>query len=380
LILHLHGVDERGATPAFPHARSEYYLFCSEKCLHKKIITKGFMYKVAAITGGIKNPSSIYRIRVLEKYLRDNDIELTEFCPKINKYPPRQTILRPFWFSIAFLERLSLIWRVNGFDVTILQRELISTLPTLEKIIPGNKILDVDDAIYLYRQGKAAKFASEASIGVVCGNEELANKFGQWNKNISIIPTGVDISLMKLNVDRLARVPRVIGWIGTVGNLKYMTSISDSIIKTLLEVENAELRIVTSHASRIPDKLKPYARFIQWYPGVEFEEIPHWALGIMPLQDDEWSRGKCSFKLLQYLSAAIPVVASPVGMNRNVLDAAHVGHSAINSREWCDAMIDLLTHDQTNIEMGTNGRKFVELEYSLAAVAKKWKNVLTAWL
>ena len=201
------------------------------------------MFKVAAITGGKNTPSSTYRISVLEKYFRHNDIEMTEFCPIINRYPPRQSVLRPFWLSAAFLERLSLIWRLNGFDATILQRELISTLPTIEKLIPGHKILDVDDAIYLHRRGVAAKFAAEASIGVVCGNEELANKFGQWNSNIRIIPTGVDITYMQPMADRLAGETRVIGWIGTTGNLKYMELIADSIIRALKEVKNSELRI-----------------------------------------------------------------------------------------------------------------------------------------
>ena len=84
--------------------------------------------------------------------------------------------------------------------------------------------------------------------------------------------------------------------------------------------------------------------------------------------------------MLQYLSAAIPVVASPVGMNKTVLEAANVGYSATNASEWSDAMIDILTSDQINITMGINGRELVSSEYSLAVVANKWKEVLIEWL
>lgn len=338
------------------------------------------MINIVAILQGRNTASSWFRIGQLDRYLLDNEIKLTNLHPKIAATPPIQKFARPFWLTAALIERMTYLWRVDGYDATILQRELISTLPTLEKWIPGPKILDVDDAIYFHRHGWAAKNAAKASIGVVCGNEELANRFSQWNSNISIIPTGVDVDCMKPNADRLKNSTKVIGWIGTAGNLQYMDSIADSIIKVLSEVNNAELRIVTSHASAIPHKLKPYARFIPWYRGIEFDEIPQWSLGIMPLIDNEWTRGKCSFKLLQYLSAGIPVVASPVGMNKTVLESSDVGYSAIKPSEWSDAIIDLLINYNKNFKVGLNGRKLVEAEYSLDVVAKKWKHVLLDWV
>lgn len=339
------------------------------------------MYKVAAITGGRTAPSAIYRIRAIRQALGEVGVDLREICPRISKYPPKSNLVRPFWLAGALLERLTFVQRVVGYDAVILQRELISTLPTIEKLLPGNKILDVDDAIYLRRMGLAAKHAARAAIGVVCGNEVLAEKFSNWNQKIEIIPTGVDVLKMQVNSSRLSvGERRVIGWIGTPGNLAYVNSIAESLITVLEKNRNYELRIVTSDKKSIPSVLSGYANFVQWYPGVEFVELPVWSLGIMPLDDNEWTRGKCSFKLLQYLSAGIPAVASPVGMNVSVMSKGAVGYLARTRDEWVDSMISILSSESLNLAMGLRGREVAEENYSLQVVAKQWRAVLDRWL
>lgn len=339
------------------------------------------MYNIAAITGGKTAPSAIYRFRSIIDALDEEGIKLQEICPYFPKYPPKSTVARPFWLAAALLERLTYIYKTSGYDAIILQRELISTLPTIEKLLPGNKILDVDDAIYLYKRGWAARNAAEASIGVVCGNQVLAEKFSEWNKNIEIIPTGVDVERMQVQPNRLEfDQRRIIGWIGTPGNLAYVDKISDSLITVLKENKNSELRIVTSHKEAIPSSLQPYATFVQWYPGIEFEQLPNWSVGIMPLAYDEWTRGKCSFKLLQYLSAGIPAVASAVGMNIEVMGKGKAGYLAKNNDEWAEALFALLSDDKTNLAKGLEGRLIAEEYYSLTVIARRWREVLDKWL
>lgn len=339
------------------------------------------MYNIAAITGGKTAPSAIYRFRSIIDALDEEGINLQEICPYFPKYPPKSTVVRPFWLAAALLERLTYIYKTSGYDAIILQRELISTLPTIEKLLPGNKILDVDDAIYLNKRGWAARNAAEASIGVVCGNQVLAEKFSQWNNNIEIIPTGVDIEKMQVQPNRLdIDQRRVIGWIGTPGNLGYVDEIADSLITVLTENKNTELRIVTSHKEAIPSSLQPYATFVQWYPGIEFQQLPSWSVGIMPLADDDWARGKCSFKLLQYLSAGIPAVASAVGMNIEVMNKGTAGYLARSNDEWTDGLLALLADDETNLKKGLNGRVIAEENYSLPVIASRWREVLDKWL
>lgn len=339
------------------------------------------MYNIAAITGGKNSPSAIYRFRSIVNKLGEEGIDLREFCPYFSKYPPKSNIARPFWLTTALLERLTYLYKTLGFDAVILERELVSTLPTIEKLLPGNKILDVDDAIHLYKKGLAAKNAAEASIGVVCGNQFLAEVFSKWNENIEIVPTGVDIEKMqilpnRLNIDQ----PKIIGWIGTPGNLTYVDQIADSLIAVLKENKNFELRIITSHKKAIPTSLQQYAKFVQWYPGIEFEQLPCWSVGIMPLANDEWTQGKCSFKLLQYLSAGVPVVASAVGMNIEVMNKGSSGYLVKSNDEWTDGLLALLTDDKENLGKGLKGRMVVEENYSLNIIASRWREVLDVWL
>lgn len=339
------------------------------------------MYKICAITGGKNDPSAIYRFRSIITALENQGINLQEICPYISRYPSNSSIARPFWLAAALLERLIYIYKTAGYDAIILQRELISTLPTIEKLLPGNKILDVDDAIYLNRRGWAAKNAAQASIGVVCGNQVLAEKFLQWNKNIEIIPTGVDIEQMKILPDRLnSNERRIIGWIGTPSNIAYLDKIAASLLKVLNENKKIELHIVTSDKEAIPALLKSHAKFIKWYPGIEFKELPTWSVGIMPLADNEWTKGKCSFKLLQYLSAGIPAVASDVGMNVDVMTRGAAGYLVKNNNEWTDALLSILTDEKSNFTMGLEARKIAEENYSLAVIAYKWREVLDKWL
>ncbi|MDI5920992.1 glycosyltransferase [Halomonas sp. LR5S13] len=339
------------------------------------------MYKIAAITGGINAPSSRYRIRVITDSLNEAGICLKEICPATSRYPPKSNFLRPFWLFAALLERLSFIQKSLGYDAVILQKELISTIPTIEKLLPGNKILDVDDAIYLHRGGLAARNAASASLGVVCGNEVLAENFSKWNSSVEIIPTGVNVNQMKINTHRLdCSERRTVGWIGTPGNLKYLDDISQSLLTAIKQNPNFELRVLTKSYNDIPNSLAPHVKFVKWYPGIEFDEMPNWSVGVMPLPNNEWTRGKCSFKLLQYLSAGIPAIVSPVGMNVDVMTKGPVGYLADNSREWTESLISMLSDDRLNFEMGLEARKVAERFYSHIVIAQMWRKVLDKWL
>ena len=339
-----------------------------------------FEYHLAAITGGARVPSRRYRIDALKPYLISKGIALKEFCPWVPGYPPRGRLRRIPWFMAAMAERLVYPALVRGFDAIILQRELISTVPTVEGLLYGPKILDVDDAIYIYRGGRAARYVARVSIGVVCGNRYLAERFSEWNGNVTVIPTGVDVHCLRPLTEGACRSKPVVGWIGTSGNLKYLELVSDGIRQALQYVPRSKLHIVSDSCDGVPDTLRPYIKFTPWRPGVEVELIPHWTVGIMPLADGEWERGKCAFKILQYMAAGIPVVASPVGMNADVLVSGHAGVPARDSKEWAEALVWLLTDRDAAARIGMAGRKHVEEKYSLEKVSTKWREVIERWL
>ena len=337
---------------------------------------------VNAITARTDSPAAWYRIGILKDLFSAENVFVNEIIPSISRYPPPEKIKRPIWLIAALIERLTYVAKLRGADVTILQRELISTLPTVEKLLPGKKILDVDDAIFLKKKGLAAINAAQACVGVVCGNQYLADYFSNYNKNISIIPTGVDVNKMKVDPDRLARSgKKIIGWIGTPGNLPYFYPIIPDLRAFFKDnSEEVELRIISSHVDAIPLELREFCSFVKWYPGIEFDELPKWTVGLMPLVDSDWVKGKCSFKMLQYLSAGIPVVVSPYGMNIDVLSKASIGFGPQTGVEWYDALDAIVKDSSFNDSCGVQARILAESEYSLERVVEKWISVFELWL
>lgn len=337
--------------------------------------------KVNAITRTGVAPSGWYRIGVLKPIFAAHDILINEITPKVSSLPPPEKHKRLAWLFAALWERFTYLNLLKKTDVTILQRELISTIPTFERFLPGKLILDVDDAIFLNKRGLAAINAAKASVGVVCGNAYLAEYFAKYNKNIKIIPTGVDVNKMMIDPKRLEKPgKKIIGWIGTAGNLKYFEPIAAALCSILKEFgDEVELRIVTSHSSAIPVDLRSVCNFVKWYPGIEFDELPTWTLGLMPLDDDPWTRGKCAFKMLQYMSAGIPVVVSPVGMNIDVLSLGQFGYGPETEEQWYEALKILLENEILNYQFGMTARSIAEQEFSLESVVAKWLDVLDEW-
>lgn len=335
------------------------------------------MIRVVAITGGENVPSRRFRIKSVIPFFRQRDIELTELCPTINSYPPQSRLLRLPWFALAIVERIIFSFRSRGYDAVILQREIISTLFTLEWLIPKPCVLDVDDAIFLHRNGQAAeKIARRCSL-IVCGNQHLEEQFSKWNSNVIVIPTGVDTEKLHPIEKPITTSSPTIGWIGTSGNYKYLELIEPALRKVLFLFPNARLQVISNERPMFLNYLGDQLDFRLWRPDIENDLLPQLTIGIMPLIDSEWERGKCSFKMLQYMAAGIPVVVSPVGMNTEILASGYIGLAANNIDEWVEALSLLLQSSEMALVMGMNGRQLVESEYSLSVVSLKWQKALS---
>ena len=332
--------------------------------------------RVVAITGGKNAPSRRFRITTLTPFLAKRNIELTELCPIISSYPPSSRLLRLPWFVAALVERFTFLFRSRGYDAVILQREMISTLPTLERWLPKPCILDVDDAIYLYRKGRAAEYIARSCKLVVCGNHNLAEKFSKWNSNVVVIPTGVDTDQLRPFVNRSITERPIIGWIGTSRNYRYLELIEPALRRVLTIFPNARLQIISNQFPEFLEHLGEQLDFRLWKPGIENDLLPRFTIGIMPLADSEWARGKCAFKMLQYMAAGIPVVASPVGVNEEILASSFVGFAAQNNDQWVESLSTLLQTSEIAENMGMNGRRLVEKEYSLSVLSLKWQRAL----
>ncbi|MFO7167559.1 MAG: glycosyltransferase, partial [Chloroflexota bacterium] len=161
----------------------------------------------------------------------------------------------------------------------------------------------------------------------------------------------------------------VIGWTGISPNFSFLYAIEAPLERILRRLDDAELLVV---ADRPPEfrRIDPRrVRFIAWSPATEAEAVRQMDVGLMPLADSEWARGKCSFKMLQYMACGVPVVVSPVGMNADVLAMGEVGLVARDEQEWCEA-IELLYADRPRGRAyGAQGRAIVERHFSRTVVA-----------
>jgi len=252
--------------------------------------------------------------------------------------------------------------RSRRYDLRFLQRNLVATLCTWEPWLRKPFIFDVDDAIFLGPRGASANRIARAAALTICGNGFLAEHFSRHGR-VEVLPTAVDTARFTPRREGLPDRP-VIGWSGSSSGLKYLYGIEPAI-RTLLEIIPELLFKVVS--DRRPEfKTLPPERvhFERWSAGREATVLHEFTVGIMPLQDDLWARGKCSFKMLTYMAAGLPVVVSPVGMNAELLAQAPCGLPARSIDDWVDAIGSVLSRPAMAARLGHAGRKVVEANYA----------------
>lgn len=332
--------------------------------------------KVAALTGGKNLPSAKFRIRQLIEPLAERSVDITEFPAVFGMYPPSSPYIRPFWLSGALLERTYALIQANRYDRVIFQRELISTIPTVERLVRKSAILDVDDAIWFHRNGIAAANVSAAVDLIVCGNNFLAEHFSKYGKPIAIIPTGVDTQRFR-PMDKMSKSRKVIGWSGTSGGFRFFSeNIESGIAQILNRYSDWMFRVVSDRPPPFklinPNQLE----FIPWSEQNEVESIATMDIGIMPLESSDWCRGKCSYKMLLYMSCGVPVVVSEIGMNREVIDYAPAGIGVPENGDWYEALEAIISDENLGLVFGNNGRLVVEEHFSTSIVANQWATLL----
>jgi glycosyltransferase involved in cell wall biosynthesis len=233
-------------------------------------------------------------------------------------------------------------------------------------------ILDVDDAVWLNTGGHRARDLARASDLVVCGNSFLADQFSRWNTNITIIPTAVNTSWYRPRRFREPAPALVLGWTGTSGNFPFLYAIEGALLRVLQHCSRAKLLIVADRPPQFKRLPESRVEFELWTPRTELGAFAHMSIGLMPLADTAWCNGKCSYKMLCYMAAGLPVVVTPAGMNREVLAMGEVGVGAGCEQQWVDALTALLSDVDLRQRMGAAGRAVVEERFSLQRLAQQY--------
>jgi glycosyltransferase involved in cell wall biosynthesis len=245
-------------------------------------------------------------------------------------------------------------------------------------------IFDFDDAIWLPNISSTNKLLSwlkgedkvkdiiKAAAAVTVGNEFLADYARQFNSEVYVLPTTVDINRHRnLGENKSDRIS--IGWTGSHSTLPYFEAMLN-LYKRLTEKygEQIEFRLIGDpHLSMPSIDLKAQA----WKMQTEVEDLNQFDIGIMPLPDSPWTQGKCGFKALQYMACEIPCVLSPVGVNTEIVEDGRNGLLASEEDEWFEKLCLLIESSDLRKQLGKAGRQTVVGRYSMQAHQQTWLEI-----
>ena len=303
------------------------------------------------------------------------------YADKLRPYGITARILHPRTYTIrakvAYVVRLlvALLWA----DVVVIQKKLFRRpLYRLIRLLNAVTIFDFDDAIYVYDDVKdQLPDVLRFSRHVIVGNRCLEGYARQFANDVTRIPSPVDCELFKPETTRKSDDGTVtIGWIGLGGNQVYLDQLEPVFARLFqLKGRSVQLKVISDRAFRFTSCRLPVIN-VTWSLATEVEELRTVDIGIMPLTDDEISRGKCAFKALQYMSLGIATVVSPVGMNREIIQHGVSGMLATSEEEWVNGLLRLIDTPSLRERLGQEARKTVEQEYSYGVTVPQLASVL----
>ena len=288
--------------------------------------------------------------------------------------------------AAAYARRFAALRSAHRYDVIWLEKEALPWLPAGIESLAGLSatpyVMDIDDAWFeryaRHRRmpvrallgGKFATLARNARI-VLAGNPYLADwARGAGCRDVRLLPTVVDPARYPVRPPTGATDgPVVVGWIGSPSTAGYLAVAGGALARL-----GGRLRL---RAVGISDRDSPVlAEFVPWREDSEGEELSRCDIGIMPLPDDPWERGKCGYKLIQYMAAGRPVVASPVGVNTTLVQHGVNGFLAGDETAWTDALARLAADPDLRGRMGAAGRRMVEERYALSITTPQLADAL----
>lgn len=297
-------------------------------------------------------------------------------------YKPGHALAKAAGIAAGFRRRLSLLLRMSAYDFIFIHREAAPLGPPLmewliAKVLRKRIIYDFDDAIWLANTSDANRVAAGLkwhhkvtnicrwSYKNSCGNAYLAAYARQFNSNTIINPTTIDTVHLHNQVrDQATPGHLVIGWTGTHSTLKYLNQIVPVLARLEAEGLDFEFRVISNQPPILP--LRSLV-FVPWRKATEIDDLLAFHVGLMPLEDDQWAKGKCAFKALQYMALGIPALVSPVGMNTEVVQNDYNGYVCATAADWETRLRQLLANPNLRQHLGLAARATVVERYSVLA-------------
>lgn len=339
-------------------------------------------------------PSQRFRFEQFLKFMEEYELKW-DFQPFVfahdwkTLYQKGKTRDKIFATLNGFARRTRMLFFLRNYDFILIHREVTPFGPPLfewfiTKILKKKIIYDFDDAIWLPDKNESTtwkwlKWRSKVksicswSYKVSVGNEYLADFARQYGDRVDVIPTVVDTVMHNpVSQKPKANLPTqklwqagsqkpVIGWTGSHSTLFYL----DVILPVLQQLEKDYEFTFLVIANKNPHLPLTNFQFINWKKETEIEDLAQIDIGVMPLEDSEWAKGKCGFKLIQYLAMEIPAVASPVGVNPDIIKENETGFLASSPDQWIEKLTSLLNNEKLRKRIGAQGRKLIITKYSV---------------
>jgi glycosyltransferase involved in cell wall biosynthesis len=323
--------------------------------------------RILAITSNLQQASSRLRIAALVEPLRERgfDVEVRA-CPRT-------------WST-----RRDLLCSAGAYHAVILQRKLLD--PWNWRFLRKSArrvIFDVDDAVRHHptRVGPyslvrtAMRFAATTRNvdHVVAGNDYVGDMFRSRGCGVSLLPTAIDAERYRIKRHAPTDTPRLV-WIGSRSTVRYLQRFLPAIEAAAERVTG--LRLVTIADVSVRSRKVP-VEHVAWSVDAEADALTRGDIGIAPTPLDRWTLGKCGFKILQYMAAGLPVIASPVGANAGLVRPGETGLLPEHEADWADAIAQLSADVAARQRIGRAGREAVERDYRLDDVADAWAGLLS---
>ena len=326
--------------------------------------------------------SNRYRVEQYLPYFKKEGIEFslhpfwTSAAYKI-LYKKGYFLRKAYFLALGTLFRFLDIIRISRYDVVFIHREAYpiggAFLESILKASGKPIIFDFDDAIFLsntsnnnsfierFKRPQRFSYIVSISRHVIAGNSYLYKYASQYNPNVSVIPTPINTDACFLEA-KINSVNTVVGWMGSGTTLFFLNLMRNVFTVLSGQTDNLIFKIVGGRFE--VDGLscifsKP------WLLEEQLPDLKSFDIGIMPMPDNEWTRGKCGFKAILYMSMGIPCICSPVGMNKEIIKDGVNGFLADTEKEWIEKLGLLIGNSKLRERLGLAGRKTVEEAYSV---------------
>jgi len=332
-----------------------------------------------------KAPSQRFRYEQYLVFLKDKSWQYT-LAPFLDDrtwsilYKPGFVSQKVFGIILGFIKRFILLFSMNKYDFVFIHREATPIGPPwfewlVSKVLRKKIIYDFDDAIWIPNTSKTNKIVAGlkwhgkvASIckwayKISCGNAYLQEYARQFNLNVTVTPTNIDTLHHHNHLKNQVTDKVIIGWTGTHSTMKYI-NVLVPVLQKLEREYDFDFKVISNQAPDLPLKSLVYQ---PWRKEQEIEDLATFNVGLMPLEDDPWAKGKCAFKALQYMALGIPALVSPVGMNTEVVTDGVNGFICTTPTDWYTKLERLINDVGLRSQLGKAAREKIETDYAVVA-------------